>query len=51
MGLAWTLQTLACPAWAFQRCVEPVVRAVAGLSKAAMRHLAWYCSPDACLFV
>eukprot|EP00048_Salpingoeca_helianthica_P005219 m.85538 g.85538 ORF g.85538 m.85538 type:complete len:819 (+) comp13515_c0_seq2:226-2682(+) len=37
----WSLQTTHCSPWAFQRGVEVVVRAVAGLSKAAMRHLAW----------
>ncbi len=41
LGFPWALGAVGCTTWAFQRCVEVVVRHVAGLSKAAMRHLSW----------
>ncbi len=38
----WSLEATRCPPWAFQRAVEIVVRSVAELNRAAMRHLSWY---------
>ena len=41
LAFPWSVGVVGADIWAFQRCVEPVVRAVAGLSKSSMRHLAW----------